>query len=231
MKQWKALVAIVALNPFGAVSPVLAQGLEGDALFGEHIELARAVSALRATRGSVVALRNASPATGILPIAAYRDQVLNSSMAEAELDAAKAYLGGLPVPTRRAQNIRADLEGTRAEITAMRRRVQALEGALETTGAGSAAQIAAAQQGLAAARRLARALRAELTDTRHYERAEAEVSTLAAEVAALQAEAQSMLLAAAQKEVPEVLQAEVNRLLGLPDGPLSGEIIHTYSEF
>ncbi len=231
MKQLKTLVAILALGPFGAAAPVLAQGLESDTLFDEHIELARAVSALRATRGSQVALRNASPATGILPISAYRDQVLNSSMAEAELDAAQAYLGGLPVPTRRAQDIRSDLEGTRAEITAMRHRVRALQGTLETTGIRNAAQIAAAQQGLAAARLLAQALRVELTDARHYERAEAEVSTLTAEVATLKADAQSMLLAAAQKDVPEVLQAEVNRLLGLPDGPLSGEIIHTYSEF
>ncbi len=187
-----------------------------------HGALASAMGALNAAHASEQALQNASPNSRVGRIAAYRDAAEESALREAELAEQKAILEGLTAPERDAAEVDADLDLVKDEIADGQLAIDALEADIlsaETDEEKAALQdlldVAKAEQEADLVRE--QDLLTEQADGAAYREAEMIVAELE-EKALEQADLEDGLLElAANKPITPEVEAEVRRLLSLPE--------------
>lgn len=176
------------------------------------------LGALNAAHASENALLHADPNSRVGRIALYRDTVVATQAIEADRDAAVAALGLLEEPARGSDAVSADLELNEIARSDLEDEISQLQDALDLAGGADPVietQLEAAGQQLGLLEGEAQQLQDELGVALAYESAVSVVADFDAALAERALVERSLLEAAANKPVDDLVESEVLRLLGL----------------
>lgn len=180
------------------------------------------LGALNAARANENAFKNAAPNSRVGRIAAYRDAVLDGQELEATLAEKQAELGDLEQPSESSAAIKTQLDLAVDETNTAAGIVSDLEAQLgntdpEDTDAIGAinGQLVTARADLTAAEMAEAELQADYDNAVAYETLNAEIAELVQKLEDQPELEESLLKAAANKEVTPEVEAAVKLLLGL----------------